>query len=186
MLKNIFLTSIAAITVVTTVAMATNGDKTVASKSYVDTKQVMVPAASNSSDTLGSKVVTYTDTAGAVGARGIATSLNNDVSNDDVITAGFAGAYMNNVLRNYVQNNSLTKKTVHDLTCVDNDCELYNVTELTVYRPSCLSYGESATSASQCCSGYLQDDHNKCGCADVAECSAGHYCAVNHVCTVDK
>ena len=47
------------------------GENTVASKAYVDTKQVKIPAAGTNANTPGESVVTYTDTAGTIGERGI-------------------------------------------------------------------------------------------------------------------
>ena len=58
-------------------------------------------------------------------------------------------------------------------------CWLYSVASVTT---QCLAYDESATSASQCCSGYLQSGMNLCGCDEDSDCPRGSGCNNAHAC----
>ena len=214
------------------------GENTVASKAYVDTKQVKIPVAGTNASTPGESVVTYTDTAGTIGERGFfnyETSMDKDelaeghegdiitaadyvsdinVINDDIKNMGDSITNIQNSVTNNTnsitditnQMNAETRESISvpSLSCANQDCTLYQVsvaagiahklyscTAQTVATacPSCgtgaqkacendictcnvcKSYEKSASSASQCCSGYLISG-NKCGCSTNAECVA--------------
>ena len=62
-------------------------------------------------------------------------------------------------------------------------CWLYG--DVQVAAAACLEYEETATSASQCCSGVLQSGMNTCGCNSLSDCPSGSInCDASHVCTV--
>ena len=235
------------------------GENTVASKAYVDTKQVKIPVAGTNASNAGTSVVTYTNTAGTIGERGF---FDYDTSGDweddqyiiteghdgDIVTAGdyvrdingingeinFMGNSITNIESNVTNNtnsitdinNQINAETreaiaVPSLTCANQGCTLYTVsvnagtahklyscTSQTVATdcPACgtgtmkacennictcaigRSYDRTASSASQCLSGYLQSGTNRCGCANATECAAwndsnlegGIYCGYWH------
>jgi len=67
------------------------GENIVASKSYVDTKQVKLHTANANPANNGTTVVTYTDTEGATGERGIFDSSTGWDSNNGEIVSGHEG-----------------------------------------------------------------------------------------------
>ncbi|MBQ6736044.1 MAG: hypothetical protein IJQ90_00980 [Alphaproteobacteria bacterium] len=187
-----------------------NPDIAVAAKSYVDArddlKQDIIPRTGANEGTLGNTVVTYTDREGAIGERGIydggATYTNNDA--DSLVTAevvhDFAAAVENLSINNQV----LTRVDGNGNACSSgDDCNLWLVGDSTqsiapagTFAPltaALKGYGESATSASECASGYLQSGQNKCGCDAGTQCSSFHIgkcsqgtivgCNANHICS---
>ena len=125
-------------------------------------------------------VVTYTGTAGQVGSVGVyngSTTYNSSTDSGKLATAGFV------------------ETKLEKLTCAgyvpghENDidyCWLYG--DVQVAAAACLEYDETATSASQCCSGVLQSDKNssKCGCNSVSDCTNACVRPQTHTCSVDK
>lgn len=132
---------------------------TVTSKDYVDTevgkKQNTIPVSGTNASTPGTTVVTYTNTAGTIGERGICNDPDEDDCNvGDLVTfghfMGFAAEVGNAV-------NNMPTITTSKMTCVDSpDCTLWSVADQTVYG-ECLKKGEScgtrAECASLCCDG---------------------------------
>lgn len=103
---------------------------TVTSKDYVDTlvatKQVKIPAAGVAGVGAGDSVITYTGAAGTIGERGIyndATSYDASTDADKIITAS--------ALNGAVSNISTTETS--KLTCYDNDCTLWSISDQTAY-----------------------------------------------------
>jgi len=127
-------------------------------------------------------VVTYTGTAGQVGSVGVyngSTTYNSSTDSGKLATAGFVE----------------TKQ--EKLTCAgyvpghENDinyCWLYGDVQVATATPQCLAYDETAPSASQCCSGVLQNDKNssKCGCNSVSDCENSCEKPKTRTCSVDK
>lgn len=128
--------------VLTTGAYATSS--TVTSKDYVDTqdalKQNTIPATGTNSATPGDTVVTYTDTAGTIGERGICDdSTENGCNGGDLVTSNELGNVVVYV-KNQIQN--LPETTVTYKTCTewiagqshtDANCILWNLSDKQVY-----------------------------------------------------
>ena len=153
---------------------------TVTSKSYVDamdaTKQDAITARTSGN------VVTYNGTDANGQAQfsekgiysGAAQYTNSD--SDKLITAG--------VVHNMAE--TLETLTVPDnkLTCYNQaqGCTLWQISTGTASlaaqgtfapltaAPACKQYNETASSASQCCSGVLQNGTSKCGCNKKSNC----------------
>ena len=133
-------------------------DTIVTSKSYVDTtRQATIPAAETNIETPGVSVVTYTDTAGTIGERGIFNpetdfdGQNNTIApghEGDLVTAGIfpdVGQMYNQIQE--IQNNmpdfdDLPETTVTYRTCTewldgaahtDQNCILWNLSDKNVY-----------------------------------------------------
>ena len=133
-------------------------DTTVTSKTYVDTtRQATIPASGTNAATPGTTVVTYTNTAGTIGERGIFNpetdfdGQNNTIApghEGDLVTAGIYPAVgrMYNQIRE-IQNNmpdfdDLPETTVTYKTCTewldgaahtDQNCILWNLSDKNVY-----------------------------------------------------
>ena len=104
---------------------------TVTSKDYVDTevakKQNTIPAAGANTGTAGTAVVTYTDTAGTVGERGIYDGSGTYNSTNDANKLATASA-LNSAI------NNLPTIETSKLTCYDSpDCTLWTVSDQEVY-----------------------------------------------------
>ncbi len=163
---------------------------TVTSKDYVDTevgkKQNTIPVSGTNASTPGTTVVTYTNTAGTIGERGICNDPDEDDCNvGDLVTfghfMGFAAEVDNAV-------NNMPTITTSKMTCVDSpDCTLWSVADQTVYW-ACKAYGESASDASECCSGAFNGGSTNCGCSSDEDCIDPDYpiCVVStHYCRMD-
>ena len=104
---------------------------TVTSKDYVDTevakKQNTIPAAGTNTGTAGTAVVTYTNTAGTVGERGIYDGSGTYNSTNDANKLATASA-LNSAI------NNLPTIETSKLTCYDSpDCTLWTVADQEVY-----------------------------------------------------
>ena len=145
----IFAGIIAAITMGNAYA---TGENTVTSKSYVDamdaTKQNKIPIAGTNASEPGESVVTYTDTAGTIGERGI-FDPSIAIDNQGQLVSGHEGDLMpadqvvpvvNDVYNNITnmnktvielnaEMNAETRESigVSKLTCANQDCTLYQV-----------------------------------------------------------
>ena len=133
----IFAGIIAAITIGNAMAgkgdpIMSGGENTVTSKSYVDAqdalKQNKIPATGTNASTPGDTVVTYTDTAGTIGERGIYDGTGT-MGSDDLITAGAVQGQISGINTNITnisnQMNAQTLESVNvqlPLTCA-NSCE---------------------------------------------------------------
>ena len=174
------------------------GENTVASKSYVDArddlKQNLIPETGKNSSTPGDTVVTYTDTAGTIGERGIYAGASSYTNNDanSLVTTGvvhdFAAAVESLTIND--QELTMVNHNLQPCNAGDTDCDLWTIGSNTqsiaaagTFAPltaaALKAYGESATSASECSSGYLQSGQNKCGCENILTCQqqANHSCA---------
>ena len=166
------------------------GENTVASKSYVDArddlKQNKIPQTGTNSSTPGDTVVTYTDTAGTIGERGIYAGASNYTSNDanSLVTTGvvhnFAAAVESLTIND--QELTMVDRNLRPCNAGDTDCDLWTIGSNTqsiaaagTFAPltaaALKGYNESAKSPTECASGYLQSGENKCGCEDSVECS---------------
>ena len=152
--KSFLLGAIASIIAINSVM----ADTTVTSKQYVDTtRQATIPVAGTNANTPGSTVVTYTDTAGTIGERGIFNPETDfDLQNNtiapghegDLVTAGIfpdVGRMYNQIRE--IQNNmpdfdDLPETTVTYKTCTewldgaahtDQNCILWNLSDKDVY-----------------------------------------------------
>ncbi len=151
---------------------------TVTSKDYVDTevgkKQNTIPVSGTNASTPGTTVVTYTNTAGTIGERGICDAraeVNGDCDGDNLVTR--------DMLSDQIQQaTNLPTITTSKMTCVDSpDCTLWSVADQTVYGV-CKGYGEYVSvsgDASECCSGFL-NGVNRCGCKNNSDCPDGIEC----------
>ena len=124
-------------------------------------------------------VVTYTGTAGQVASTAVSsaatyngTTLTNggDIANIAAVETAVGTKQDKMTCAGYVPGHE------NDL----DYCWLYGDVQVA----TCKAYGESATSASQCCSGYLQSGTNLCGCDDDSDCPSGKYnnCNKDHYC----
>ena len=167
------------------------GENTVASKSYVDArddlKQNKIPQTGTNSSTPGDTVVTYTEREGKIGERGIYNGENDYDEDDDadsLVTAGviadFASAVENITIENTVL--SPVNHSLQSCSIGDSGCDLWTISTGTqnlaksgTFAPltsvQLKGYDESATSPSECASGYLQSGQNKCGCLNNTECT---------------
>ncbi len=174
--KTLLLGAIASIIAINQVV----ADTTVTSKTYVDTtRQATIPATGTNASTPGTTVVTYTDTAGQIGERGI---FNPDTGFDenrevvsghegDLVTADFIVPAMSSLYQQIQQQAAnLPTITTSKMTCVDSpDCTLWAVADQTVYG-QCLGHGQScgtttAECAARCCDGAsISCSGNNCRC----------------------
>ena len=156
-------------------------DTTVTSKQYVDTtRQATIPATGTNAATPGTTVVTYTNTAGTLGERGIFNPeidfnfQNNTIADGhegDLLDAGsiFPALIAMDADIQGIQNN-LVKTTVTYKTCyqeVNGECILWNLTDKTVYgeRSSCSTNsdcGSICSARGMGCGGTCQN--NSCVC----------------------
>ena len=113
-------------------------DTIVTSKSYVDTtRQATIPASGTNANTPGETVVTYTDTAGTIGERGIlepGQTVNLQTDANKLVTVAQVGAALQEVA------NNLPATTVTYKTCYESqnaDCILWELTDKIVFGPQC-------------------------------------------------
>ncbi len=145
--KTLFIGAVASIIAINSVL----ADTTVTSKTYVDTtRQATIPAAGTNENTPGESIVTYTDTAGVIGERGIfnpETNFdygNNEVApghEEDLVTAGSIFPTVGSLYQQIEQVTNLPETTVTYKTCyqeVNGDCILWNLSDKDVYG-RCLS-----------------------------------------------
>ena len=104
---------------------------TVTSKDYVDAevakKQNTIPMAGTNTGTAGTAVVTYTNTAGTVGERGIYDGSGTYNSTNDANKLATASA-LNSAI------NNLPTIETSKMVCEDSpDCTLWRVTDQEVY-----------------------------------------------------
>ena len=123
---------------------------TVTSKDYVDTtRQATIPASGTNSATPGDTVVTYTDTAGTIGERGICSSDaydDGDCGNNELVTTDV----IYDVLDYVDEQLNLPETTVTYKTCyewsgtphTDENCLLWNLWDKKVYGDQCNSSAE--------------------------------------------
>ena len=185
--KSFLLGAIASIIAINSVF----ADTIVTSKSYVDTtRQATIPASGTNANTPGETVVTYTDTAGTIGERGIFNPETDfDLQNNtiapghegDLVTAGIfpdVGRMYNQIRE--IQNNmpdfdDLPETTVTYKTCTewldgaahtDQNCILWNLTDKDVYG-KCRNHSDCDWMDSQCTgdsAGTCNRDTGKCYC----------------------
>ncbi len=135
--KTLFIGAVASIIAINSVF----ADTTVTSKTYVDTtRQATIPVAGTNEDTPGETVVTYTDTAGQIGERGIYNAgivdFDYDDDGDKLITARAAFSAIPS-----------QEKTVTHKQCVewdaepgqgtDENCLLWNLIDVNVTAKQC-------------------------------------------------
>ena len=119
---------------------------TVTSKDYVDTtRQATIPASGTNSETPGDTVVTYTDTAGTIGERGICDAGMSDCDGNSLVTS--------DRLHDTLSTTTVTYKTCTEWSGTphtDENCILWNLTDKYVYG-SCIDVGQSCTTDYDCC-----------------------------------
>ena len=181
----IFAGIIAAITIGN--AMAT-GENTVTSKSYVDamdaTKQDKITA-----KTTGN-VVTYNGTENGqtqfdeVGIYNGGAQYNSSTDSGKLITAGTVANMATAIESITIPDNKLTCYNSPDCTLWTISTGTAALTAQGTLAPltSCKAYGASASSASECCSGYLQSGQNKCACATDSDCGSSGKACKDHQC----
>jgi hypothetical protein len=170
------------------------GENIITSKSYVDA----MDAKKQDTITAGTKgsVVTYDgeDENGHAqfSERGIydgsSTYTNNDA--DELITAGTVHNFAAAVESITIPDNKLTCANSPTCTLWSITSDTANLTAQGTFAPltaaSCRAYGESVSSASQCCSGYLQRETSVCGCGDDSDCQANKCDSNTHICQAGK
>ncbi|MBQ6736811.1 MAG: hypothetical protein IJQ90_05010 [Alphaproteobacteria bacterium] len=137
----ISILSIGAIASVLTINSVLATSSTVTSKDYVDAqdalKQNKIPATGTNASTPGDTVVTYTDTAGTIGERGICNDPDEDDCNDgDLVTNSLLNSAMDWVAGELESATNLPETTVTYKTCyqeVNGECILWNLTDKNVY-----------------------------------------------------
>ena len=153
---------------------------TVTSKDYVDTtRQATIPASGTNSATPGDTVVTYTDTAGTIGERGIFDwgtgwdRQNNEFVSGhetDLLAAGSIILDLVDIYDSVTEIsdtvNNLPEKTVTYKTCTewsgtphtDANCLLWNLSDSTVYGSEC----ETGADCHCECGGSAQCNYHRC------------------------
>ncbi len=155
--KTLLLGAIASVIAINSVF----ADTIVTSKSYVDTtRQATIPAAGRNANTPGETVVTYTDTAGTIGERGIVSGWENydyDNGTDDnkLVTAKAVLDIAEQIppLPGY-QPVTVTTKTCNTWldgqAHTDANCILWNLTDEEIQWSRCYSWRDCCTEQSQC------------------------------------
>ncbi len=165
---------------------------TVTSKDYVDTavatKQAKIPAVGTNASTPGESVVTYTNTAGTIGERGIFDPVTGfDFENmgvvsgheGDLVTAELFVSAMDDFQQHmtdlgeqipqdgFYQQRAMTPPTCAE-TASNGDCLLWNIGNvIDVFSPNdreavCSLDGESCRDASTCCGGGCNPNTHTC------------------------
>ena len=144
-------------------------DATITTKNYVDTtRQATIPAAETNIETPGVSVVTYTDTAGTIGERGIYDediyAEGGEYNSSDLVTAGV----LDSVVEEIYMSNQPTIST-SKLVCMDSpDCTLWVVDNQTA-KGECRKSGTCSSPVSCeeiCCNGtYSQGNDGTYRCA---------------------
>ena len=143
--------------------------------------------------------MTYTDTAGTIGERGIYAGASSYTNNDanSLVTTGvvhdFAAAVESLTIND--QELTMVNHNLQPCNAGDTDCDLWTIGSNTqsiaaagTFAPltaaALKGYDEAATSASECASGYLQSGVNKCGCASDNDCLSPlkPSCKSSHIC----
>ena len=163
------LTFGAVASVLTINAFATSS--TVTSRDYVDAqdalKQNKIPATGTNASTPGDTVVTYTDTAGTIGERGICNDPDEDDCNDgDLVTNSLLNSAMNWVEGELESATDLPETTVTYKTCyqeVNGECILWNLSDKYVYGNQCVI---SHDCDSECDNGCGTCINGRCGCTE--------------------
>ena len=151
--KSFLLGAIASIIAINSVF----ADTIVTSKSYVDTtRQATIPAAETNIETPGVSVVTYTDTAGTIGERGVCdadANSNDDCENNYLVTRDLLNEQIGQAtnLPTTTTTNKVCTEWVANAEHTDANCLLWNLTDQTVY--GCLARGALCRTHSQCCNG---------------------------------
>jgi hypothetical protein len=114
---------------------------TVTSKDYVDTevgkKQNTIPVSGTNASTPGTTVVTYTDTAGTIGERGIlepGQTVNMQTDANKLVTVAQVGAALQEVANN-LPGTTVTYKTCYESQ--NGDCILWELTDKIDFGPQC-------------------------------------------------
>ena len=151
-------------------------DTIVTSKSYVDTtRQATIPVSGTNASTPGTTVVTYTNTAGTIGERGICNDPDEDDCNGgDLVTVdhfmGFAAE-----VDNAVNNINIPTTITTNKTCVgwldgqpntDENCILWQLVEQDVYGRCTKNSDCNCSNSPDTPYGYC--DHGACRCIDTA------------------
>ena len=158
--KSILLGAIASVIAINSVF----ADTIVTSKSYVDTtRQATIPVAGTNANTPGETVVTYTDTAGTIGERGIlepGQQFDMQTDANKLITLGqVADAILS--VPNMMPETTVTTKTCYQE--VNGDCILWNLSDRDVYG----NYCTQTTDCPPCREGFHPYCYlNKCECID--------------------
>ena len=147
---------------------------TVTSKDYVDTtRQATIPASGTNSETPGDTVVTYTDTAGTIGERGICSSDaydDGDCGDNELVTTDV----IYDVLDYVDEQLNLPETTVTYKTCyewsgtphTDENCLLWDLSNKNVFGYQCNSSAECTDWGNQhnCQYGVTCMGNNRCEC----------------------
>ncbi len=138
-------------------------DTTVTSKTYVDTtRQATIPAAGTNAATPGTTVVTYTNTAGTIGERGICNDHDEDDCNDgDLVTNSLLNSAMD-----WVDENMPEGATCYEW--MGSECVLVNL-PMGDKAPVCVANGDECWGDGACCSGYCVGCHTT-PCERVGQC----------------
>ena len=141
---------------------------TVTSKDYVDTevgkKQNTIPVSGTNSSTPGNTVITYTNTAGTIGERGICNDPDEDYCNDgDLVTVNQLDERIERLdLQTITTTNRTCAEWVANAAHTDANCLLWNLVDQTVYGIEelvpiilCVGEGGSCSTDSQCCNNLI-------------------------------
>jgi len=151
--RKVLLTSIISIMFGITVAY---GDSTITSKGYVDTQidttQVKIPATGTGNGGIGDTVMTYTNTPGRIGERGIYTgesSYNASSDADKLITASaLKGAF-----------DSIPTTDTTTLVCANpGTCDLWTIVDQTAMGPAGINLMSLIGNVVATGQGYISND----------------------------
>ena len=166
------------------------GENTVASKAYVDTKQVKIPVAGTNASTPGESVVTYTDTAGTIGERGIfdhSTAMDNgelvEGHEGDLMPAGEVVPAINSAFN---QISAVQAQINNEITSINNQMNAMPLEEIEIQRLTCANQNDGCTlwqigdagiahKLYSCTAQTVATDCPACGTGTVKEC-------VNNIC----
>ncbi len=109
-------------------------DTTVTSKQYVDTtRQATIPAAETNIETPGVSVVTYTDTAGTIGERGILEPSGDYADANELVTAGQMYEVADSVTNRIITTKKKCYQYIENAPTTDANCLLWRLEDQTVY-----------------------------------------------------
>ncbi len=163
--KSLLLGAIASVIAINSVF----ADATITTKNYVDTtRQATIPASGTNANTPGETVVTYTDTAGTIGERGIVFDWENydyDNGTDDnkLVTAKAVLDMTGDIMDHIPPYPDYQPVTVTTKTCntwldgqahTDANCILWNLTDEKIQWSRCYSWRD-------CC-----DEERNCACTN--------------------
>ena len=165
-------------------------DATITTKNYVDTtRQATIPASGTNANTPGETVVTYTDTAGTIGERGI---FNPATDFDDVngeIVSGHEGDLLDagSIMPVLVGMGSMVQNMSNDIQEIQyNMHDFDDLPETTVTYKTCTEWLDGAAHTDQNC--ILWNLGNKDvvgGCRSNDECNGGCTMCVDGACVID-